>query len=365
MFWARAVQGAGTFQMSWFNLNLEAFSFALLSILFEGLPFLLLGSIISGVVDVFVSSERVAKFMPKNAVGSIFLSGLMGLVFPICECGSVIVVRRFVRKGLPLGSAVAYMLAAPIVSPIVAISTYKAFTGMSPWLMVSLRLGIGFSVAVIVALVVQRLPKRLILQPSLLAAQPAQRRAGLRIASAPGEENGETPDFATVVAEATTGRKLLLAVQSATSDFLDVAFFFIIGASLASLFIGLRESAIEPLASGHLLPIITLMAVASLLCLCSTTDAFVAANSFREFSLAANVAFLVFGPLFDAKLFWLYGMIFKRRFVLLMAAGMAALVLFICLQIDSVEAWSRKPAPAPAPLPASNSIDSTLALPVK
>src|SRR5215207_5553446 len=134
-----------------YYLNLEAFSYALLSILFEGIPFLLLGSIISGIVDVFVSTERVTKLMPKSAVGSVFLAGLMGLVFPICECGSVVVVRRFVKKGLPIGSAVAYMLAAPIVSPIVAISTYKAFSGgsvggveMAPAMMVLLRLGMGF-----------------------------------------------------------------------------------------------------------------------------------------------------------------------------------------------------------------------------
>src|SRR5687767_2248093 len=112
-----------------YYLNLEAFSFALLSILFEGIPFLLLGSIISGIVDVFVSTERVTKLMPKSAVGSIFVAGLMGIVFPICECGSVVVVRRFIRKGLPVACAVAYMLAAPIVSPIVAISTFKAFSG--------------------------------------------------------------------------------------------------------------------------------------------------------------------------------------------------------------------------------------------
>ena len=51
---------------------------------------------------------------------------------------------------------------------------------------------------------------------------------GVRIA-----EGG--PDFATMVAQASPGRKLLLAVQSAASDFLDVAFYFVIGASLASI----------------------------------------------------------------------------------------------------------------------------------
>jgi uncharacterized membrane protein YraQ (UPF0718 family) len=338
--------------MNWFQLNIPAFSYALLSILFEGIPFLLLGSIISGVVDVFVSSERIAKLMPKSPVGSVFLAGLMGLVFPICECGSVVVVRRFIKKGMPLGSAVAYMLAAPIVSPIVAISTFKAFSGgsvggveMAPAMMMLLRLGMGFGVSVFIALIVQRLPHGRILQPGLLGPETV-RRAGLRLAG--GDANGG-PDFASLVAQASPGRKLLLAVQSAAADFLDVAFFFVIGAGLASLFVGLKESAIEPLATSPGLSILGLMVLASLLCLCSTTDAFVAANAFGQFPLAANLAFLVFGPMFDMKLFWLYGIIFKRRFVAVLAAGMFALVAFLCWQIGRVDAFQPKTAPLASP----------------
>ena len=340
--------------MTWFHLNLEAFSFALLSILFEGIPFLLLGSIISGIVDVFVSTERVAKLMPKNAVGAVFLAGLMGMAFPICECGSVVVVRRFIRKGLPLACAVAYMLAAPIVSPIVAISTYKAFSGAggdTAGMITLLRLGIGFSVAVIIALIIQRLPHERILQPGLLASDGNTKRTGLRIADA-GTGTAGTPDFATVVAQASTGRKLLLAVQSATTDFLDVVFFFVIGASLASLFVGFKEAAIEPLATAPFLSIITLMGVAALLCLCSTTDAFVAATAFQKFSIPANLGFLVFGPMFDVKLFWLYGMLFKRRVVILMAAGMFALVAFLCWQVgraDALQPTARRTAQLASP----------------
>lgn len=342
--------------MSWYNLNLQAFAQALLSILFEGIPFLLLGSIISGIVDVFVSTERVTKLMPKSAVGSVFMAGLMGLAFPICECGSVVVVRRFVRKGLPVACAVAYMLSAPIVSPIVAISTYKAFSSgvvggaeVSAATITLLRLGMGFSIAVIIALIVQRLPHRRILQPGLLGDDGGMKRAGLRIADG-GSGAAETPDFAQVVAGASTRRKLVLAVQSAATDFLDVTFFFVIGASLASLAIGFREASIEPLATAPFLSIITLMAVAAILCLCSTTDAFVAANAFKVFSPAANLGFLVFGPMFDVKLFWLYGMIFKRRFVVLLAAGMFALVAFLCWQIGRVDAFQPKTAPARAEL---------------
>src|SRR5262245_27675001 len=154
--------------MDWFRQLFPDFALAFLSVLFEGIPFLLLGSIISGFIDVFVSSERISKLLPKNPVGAAMISGLLGLIFPMCECGSVIIIRRFIRKGLPLSSATAYMLASPIVSPIVAVSTYVAFSAKSqePWAWVSLRLGIGYLIAVAVALIVHRLPADQILQAS-------------------------------------------------------------------------------------------------------------------------------------------------------------------------------------------------------
>src|SRR5205823_5417761 len=155
-------------------------------VLFEGAPFLLLGSLISGFVDVFVSSERVAKMLPSKPGPAIFLAGLLGLIFPMCECGSVIIVRRFIRKGMPLAVATSYMLSAPIVSPIVALSTFKAFTGQSPLLMMCLRLGFGYLIAVIVALVVHQLPQSRVAQPGLASA--TRRRAGFSISGEPTDE---------------------------------------------------------------------------------------------------------------------------------------------------------------------------------
>jgi uncharacterized membrane protein YraQ (UPF0718 family) len=350
--------------MSWFNFNFPAFCQALLAILLEGIPFLLLGSLISGLVDVFVSSERIAKMIPKSPVGSVFLGGLMGLLFPICECGSVVVVRRFVKKGLPLSCAVAYMLAAPIVSPIVAISTYKAFgaraEAMHPAVFTAFRLGLGYAVAVLVALLIQKLPQRLVLQPGMLAPEPTPRkgsRTGLRISEPAPEGDLPSLDFATVIGNASPGRKLVLAIQSASSDFLDVAFYFVIGSSLAALFAGINETVFAPSEHWPFLSILMLMGLAALLCLCSTTDAFVAANSFRSFSIEANLAFLVFGPLFDFKLFWLYGLIFRRKFVIYMGLFMFALVGFVCWRLGPIIKRAPQPVPAdpvdatPAPLP--------------
>jgi uncharacterized membrane protein YraQ (UPF0718 family) len=329
--------------MSWFSFNVNDFAYSFLSVLFEGIPFLLLGSIISGLVDVFVSSERIQSLMPKNSAAAIAISGLLGLIFPMCECGSVIVIRRFIKKGLPLSSAVTYMLAAPIVSPLVALSTFAAFKGQNPWVMTSLRLGIGFLIAATVGFIVHRMRASTILQPSVLGAPAMPRRTGLSVSAQPTSGRSAEPasldgqDFSTVVASASTPKKLLLAVQSATADFLDVAFFLIIGVAIASVFnTAVKQEVILPLATNPPVAIVSLMGLAALLALCSTTDAFIAAT-FTTFPFAAKLGFLLFGPMFDLKLFWLYGVVFKRRFVALLGIFLFVVIALICWRIAGLQ----------------------------
>lgn len=316
--------------MNWFHLEFGDFAKAFLSVLFEGAPFLLLGALISGFVDVFVSSERITKLLPSRPGPAIFLAGLLGLIFPICECGSVIIVRRFIRKGLPLSVATCYMLAAPIVSPIVALSTFKAFTGQNPWLMLTLRLGFGYAIAVLVALIIHQLPRRLVAATGAPDAA-ARKRTGLSISSEATADAPAPLDFAQVVASASPLKKVMLAIQSATADFLDVTVFFVIGTAITSVFaVGVDRESIAPFAQSPFLSVVALMVLAALLALCSTTDAFVAATQLTAFSPAAKLAFLLFGPVFDLKLFWLYGLVFRRRFVVFMAIGLFALIAFIC-----------------------------------
>jgi len=321
--------------MNWFTFSPPDVARSFLSVLLEGVPFLLLGSLLSGIVDVFVSSERLAKMLPKNMTAAILVSGLLGLVFPMCECGSVIVIRRFIRKGLPLSCAVTYMLGAPIVSPIVALSTYAAFRGQNPLMMTSLRLLMGYGIAVLAGVVASRFLPATLLQPAIIRDAP-NKRSGLRVAAAPLAPNREERDFADVAGEASLPRKFLLAMQSATADFLDVAFFFIIGTAITSVFnTSVNQAIIQPFATMPLVSILLMMVLAAALALCSTTDAFVAAT-FGPFSHAAKLAFLVFGPMFDLKLFWLYGLIFKRRVVVLLSVGLFVLIAFLCWQLSAV-----------------------------
>jgi len=322
--------------MDWFTFNLPDFSFSFLSILLEGVPFLLLGAVIAGLVDVFVPARWLTRLLPGNATSSVFLSGLLGLVFPICECGSVIVIRRFLAKGLPLSAATAYMLAAPIVSPVVALSTYAAFRGQNAGMMTSLRLIIGYLVAVGVALIVHRLRIGSVLTPEVISRLPGReqkagrgRKRGLSIAAIPGEENPAEPSL---------GARWLRVARSATSDFLDVAFFFVIGSAVAALFnTAVDQSLILPLASNATLATFSMMGFASLLALCSSTDAFIAAT-FVAFPFTAKLAFLIFGPLVDVKLFFLYGLVFRRRFIFLLSGGLFLAIGLICLRMTFLDA---------------------------
>ena len=340
--------------MSWFTEHLNNIAVSFLSVIFEGVPFLLLGALISGVVDVFVSTGRMQKLMPKNGAAAICISGLLGLIFPMCECGSVIVIRRFIKKGLPLSAAVTYMLAAPIVSPIVALSTFAAFKGQNPpgavhlgatgfmkWYfdhegsitMTTLRLSLGYLIAIAIGFVVHRLPAAAILNPALLTTPLPRGRAGLSISAAPPPGEPAAPDFTAIVAAASTPKKFLLAVQSATSDFLEVAFFFVIGTAVASVFnTAVKQTIILPLATNPPLAIASLMGLAVILSVCSTTDAFIAA-SFKAFPFAAKLGFLLFGPVFDLKLMWLYGLLFKRRFVALLGLTLFVLIALISWRI--------------------------------
>jgi len=309
--------------MSWFSFHFPDFALSFLGIIFEGIPFLLLGSLISGAVEAFVPRESITRWLPKNYAAAIAVSALMGLVLPMCECASVVIIRRLIRKGLPLSCAITYMMGAPIVSPIVALSTYVAFRGQHPLEMTLLRLILGFLIAVGVGMAVRDIPAEKLLQPAMLDSLPGRRRTGLSMA-VPGDDTGLD------LAGETLRGKLFRTIQSATSDFLDVTFFFVIGATIASTFnTAVNQSLLVPIATNPTLSVMAMMVLAFALALCSSTNAFIAV-SFRMFPPSAKLAFLLFGPVFDTKLFFMYGAVFRRWFVLSLGIGLFIVIALIC-----------------------------------
>ncbi|MCB1244513.1 MAG: permease, partial [Verrucomicrobiae bacterium] len=103
------------------------FCYLFLSIVIEGAPFILLGTIVSGFIDAYLPPGLIDRWLPKNRFLALILAALLGAIFPVCECAIVPVIRRLIKKGLPLACAITYMLSAPIINPIVILSTYTAF----------------------------------------------------------------------------------------------------------------------------------------------------------------------------------------------------------------------------------------------
>lgn len=313
-----------------------------------------IGTLLSGIIDAFVPSETMEKILPRNHIAAVALSGVLGVVFPMCECGVVPVIRRLIRKGLPVSYALTYLLAAPIVNPIVALSTFAAFRGQHPGMVTSLRLFMGFGVACICGTIVQRIPSRALLNRSMLASLPkrsAFSRAHPHHVREPvyaGVSSERNVVFPIVPAEEIVhlhdaahekkrfGQKMIGAIRCAAFDFLDVGFYLIIGAAIASVFnTAINKEVLLPLASNHLLATTGMMVLALLLSLCSTSDAFIAAN-FLTFPLGAKLAFMVFGPMMDMKLLFMYGLVFKKRFTFTFALSLFVFIALLCLLLASV-----------------------------
>lgn len=303
----------------WFQFSLPDFQYAFLSILLEGIPFLLGGAILSGLLDEFLPQSLMTRLLPKNPRTAVLLSGLLGVIFPVCECGIVPVVRRLMRKGLPVSCGVTYMLAAPIVNPLVVLSTLAAFRGQGAWEMTILRFVLGLTVAILAGWVVSYFAPYSILREGLLRPEEELHHHGV---------SGTPLD------------RLQNAAIVAIRDFLDVFVYFVIGAAVASLFsTAVNQEIILPLAANPTLAIASLMGLATVLSVCSTTDAFIAAT-LTTFPMAAKLAFLVFGPMLDLKLLFLYGAAFSKRFIILLSVGLFVVIGLICWRLASLNlAW--------------------------
>jgi uncharacterized membrane protein YraQ (UPF0718 family) len=186
--------------------------------------------------------------------------------------------------------------------------------------MTSSRLLLAFLVTVTVGLVVLRIRHHSLLRPGVV---PRHSDAG------PGSHERD---------DATAGlpgpNRLVLAMRTTMRDFLETAMYFTIGVAITAVFRAyVTEDLIILFNQSEPTGIGLMMALAFVLSLCSTSDAFIAANF--PVPQSAKLAFLVFGPMMDVKLVFMYLSVFKPRFVLWLA-----LSLFVVIGVLSY-VWMR------------------------
>lgn len=289
-----------------------------LSIVIEALPFVLLGCIISGALQVFLTPERVKRWLPKNRFLSIIVGSILGFFFPSCECGIVPIVHQFVKKGVPVHTAFAFMLTAPIINPVVIFSTFIAFG--NTWKMAGLRMLGSFIVALIVGVWLAYIQKGTILKSSFDSAMV--------------EPNSHTHEEEESVAPQKWGHRIIHVLTHSIDEFFDTGRYLIIGGLIAAgMQTYLPTRVMLTLGSTKLLAILIMLVLAFTMSLCSEADAFIGSSLLSLFGTAPVVAFLVFGPMVDIKNLLMMKRYFNTRFIIsligLIALSVIGFTLFI------------------------------------
>ncbi len=280
---------------------LSIYATRFLGIFIEAIPFLLLGTVASGLIDNFVSADDIARWVPRNPILATLAGTFMGFLFPVCECGVVPVVRRLYTKGLPMSVGVTFLLAAPAINPIALVSTYVAF-GFGPVL-------IGrFAFTALVAMAV-----------GLVFAFAGRPQDVLRPSTIIPVMGGST-DVIPLYARAP--RKPLLvglrdSIISAGDEFYEMGRYLIIGSLLAAAMQTLiSQDVLLALGRGPVISVLVMQALAFVLSVCSTVDSFLALAFTGTFTTGSILAFLTFGPMVDIKSTLMFLGVFKNRTVL-------------------------------------------------
>jgi uncharacterized protein len=272
------------------------------AVMVQAVPFLVGGVAIAAAIAVFVPRSFWQKALPRHPALAVPVAGCAGAVIPGCECGAVPIAGSLVRRGVSQAAALAFLLAAPAINPIVLVSTAVAFPN-NPELVLARGLA-SLAVAVLMGWLWLRLGRGDLLR--------LPHRDDL---------DGESKAWA-----------FWAAVRH---DVVIAGGFLVVGAAAAATInVAVPEEWIQAVADQPWLAVLVLAALAVLLSICSEADAFVAA-SLNQFSLTARLVFLVVGPVVDLKLIAMQAGMFGRRF----AATFAPMTLLVAVATAVLVGW--------------------------
>jgi uncharacterized membrane protein YraQ (UPF0718 family) len=277
-----------------------------ISVLIESLPFVALGVVLSIVVQVWVPPGVIERWMPRRAWARRAVMSLLGMFIPVCECGNVPFARGLLMRGFSVPDTLTFLIAAPIVNPIVIITTHQAF-GWSDGILIARIVG-GYLIANLIGWLYSRHP-----DPDGLLTDRFRDACDL-VVHEPGGKWRRT--LAQFVIE-------LRAVMPA----------LVIGSALAgAVQVLVPREALLAIGSNPALSIVAMMALAMVVSICSNVDAFFALSFAATFTPGAIVAFLLVGPLVDIKMLALMRTTFTTRTL----AGIVIVVLLSAFAIGSV-----------------------------
>ncbi|WP_439381312.1 permease [Amycolatopsis lexingtonensis] len=273
------------------------------AVVVQALPFLVVGVLLSAGLAVFVPPSFFSRALPKRPVLAVPAAGLAGAVLPGCECASVPVAGALVRRGVTPAAALAFLLSAPAINPIVLTATAVAFPGRPE--MVVARFAASLLVACAMGWLWQRLGRSDWLRPR---------------AHTSAEGAGKGAAF----------------WGSVRHDVLHAGGFLVAGAMAAATLKAVVPAGwLHTAAANPVVAVLVLAVLAVVLSICSEADAFVA-SSLTQFSLTARLVFLVVGPMIDLKLFGMQAATFGRGFALRFAPATFAVAVAVAAVTGAV-----------------------------
>ncbi|HEX9079575.1 MAG TPA: permease, partial [Desulfuromonadaceae bacterium] len=84
------------------------------------LPYFLAGVLIAGWLRTYKIAVRLQASLRKYGVTSVFLASLVGIITPLCACGTLTTAISLLFAGVPLAPVMSLMVTSPLMSP----STY-------------------------------------------------------------------------------------------------------------------------------------------------------------------------------------------------------------------------------------------------
>lgn len=275
-----------------------------LGVLYEALPFVFMGILISILIQTYLPQNTLLRILPKKPVLKRAVLSMSGTIMPVCECGNVPLARGLMIKGLRPQDVMTFLLAAPIINPITILTTTQAFSNDTS--IVIIRVVAAFIIANGIGWLLHNVSKNELITDNFEAIchEPSHKklRKGLKkrhhiyILSEKFKEETEA-----LLPSLVAGSVLAGVIQTI-----------------------IPRSFLTSISTEPVLAILVMIVLAFVVSICANVDAFFALSLTGIFPMSAIIAFLVFGPMIDIKMLSLLKTTYTKK-------ALATTTLFVFL----------------------------------
>lgn len=291
------------------------------SILLESIPFLLLGSIASALIQEFVTEDMIRRIIPRNKILGSIVGVVMGFFIPACDCAVIPIALRLQKKKVPLNVIISFMFASPIINPVAILSLWYAFRNVAPEI-IGLRLIGGIIVSIVVGIIMSVLEKN---KDEIVVSDDLENNCNCYYCTIPQTDSNKGKN------------RLIKIIDHAKADFIDVIKYMIIGALITgTIQVILARLNINSIAGEKtIIQTIVMMIFAYIISLCSTADSLIAKTFIYETSKSSILAFLILGPMIDIKNTLLLADKCNKKFVFRLVTVLFLVVFIVSILIGT------------------------------